>query len=122
VLWADALERHGWESKPFGFRGGGAVMCVVGLLFLVSIAAAGLGTFTGCILASSEGLGWLAGDLFWLAIATWALVSGITKRDSGGLGVAAFMFSVVGVFGLLTWVFHWEHLWAKPISDFCGCF
>jgi hypothetical protein len=122
LLWTDAWERHGVESKPFGIEGTGALMCVVGVLFLIAIAAVGLGTFMACVLESSKGLGELAGDVFWLGIAIWLLGDGIFKRNVGELGVAAFMLSVVGLLGLLTWVFHSEHAWVKPITDFCGCF
>jgi len=122
LRWAEAWEGHGVKAKPFGISGTSALMCVIGVLFLIGIAAAGVGTFVACIGRSSQGLGWLAGDVFWVVIATFALVEGITEHDRASFGVAAFMFSVVGLFGLLTWVFHSEHLWVKPISDFIGCF
>jgi hypothetical protein len=69
-----------------------------------------------------QGLAELAADALWLGIAIWLLVEGVVEHNSSELAAATFMFWIAGLLGLLTFVFHWEHLWVKPVTDFCDCF
>ena len=119
--WTQAWERWGIEGD-FGLQGSGVVMCIVGVAFLIGIAMIGVGSFTLCVLESYQGLAELVADALWLGIAIWLLVEGVVEHNSGELAAATFMFSIAGLLGLLTFVFHWEHLWVKPVTDFCDCF
>lgn len=88
-------------------------MCIVGVAFLIGIAMIGVGSFTLCVLESYHGLAGLAATALRLGIAIWLLVEGVVEHNSSGLAAATFMFSIAGFLGLLTFVFHWEHLWSS---------
>jgi hypothetical protein len=90
---------------------GGGSMVIFGVLFLIGVGVTAVGSFANCILETKEGMGELGGDVIWLAIAVGLLVHGIKARSGGEIGASVFMFFVVGLFGLLTWVFHWEDKW-----------
>jgi hypothetical protein len=120
IRWADQIEQR--VSVEGNIYLGGGWMLVCGVLFLIGVAATGVGSFTYCILGSEQGIGELVADAVWLGIAVWLLVDGTRTHNGGQIGASAFMFAVVGLFGLLTWVFHAEDKWVKTITDFCGCF
>lgn len=120
LRWSEAWKRWGVEGR-FGIRGSGALLCLFGMLLLIGIAA-GLGSFTLCILGSSGGLGEMSGIALWVGIAAWGLAEGVVKHDPRPLKYAAFMWSLVGLAALFIWLFHREHEAVKPITDFCGCF
>jgi hypothetical protein len=122
LRWTKAWERHGVRTTPFGIKETAALTCVCGLLFLLAIAADGIGTFMLCLQVSFKGLVAVSGNVGWLFVATWVLVEGIGKRNYAEIGAGVFLFLIPGLFGLLTWVFGWQHFFVKPIIDFIDCF